>query len=86
MDIDREHSTGRRELSDDETRKLGASCRQVGARPSAGGGHAEQRARGNARADALSSRAVRSAVRADQVSDHDPILGDLMRDRIVPAH
>jgi hypothetical protein len=31
-----------------------------------------------------SSRAVRSAVRSRPGDDHNPILGDLMRDRIVP--
>ena len=31
-----------------------------------------------------SSRAVRSAVRSRPGGDHNPILGDLMRDRIVP--
>jgi hypothetical protein len=31
-----------------------------------------------------SSRAVRSAARSRPGDDHNPILGDLMRDRIVP--
>ena len=31
-----------------------------------------------------SSRAVRSALRTPPGGDHNPILGDLMRDRIVP--